>query len=206
MALPRPSPVLIKKHLHAANETGHHIQMKQRLLAVLPGFDVETGFTGSRVPDLALGRKFAVECQHSPMTVREWESRNADYNGFGTGVLWVWSLSLATNRRYDYFDHIEEDNFPEIRVPTVVRNCYREYWGRVFVMDCAGVIATTRLDRVEPRIEVSDFGSFVRTPKTLRCFGWSPLTQFWVKKFQSPTGFWLAKFEHEEWWKGGGNG
>jgi hypothetical protein len=161
-------------------ESERHHEMKAQLgkLFAGRGVDYEVPLVPGRRADVVLRERFVIECQESAISVTEWTARMADYSAAGCYVLWVWDVGrLVKAARGQTFqgllDLVQDEAFgfiKEIRIPAEVRHCHRQSFGKVYVLDKAGVLrschlrpATARVNEGGPAWDESSY-----TPRTLK--------------------------------------
>lgn len=115
----------------AIRESAEHIEMKfflfhalkQKYANVIVEAPLNNGIIDILLTDLN-GQKYAIECQYSPITVREWEERNAYLNKHGMAVIWVWSFNRFT--QYD---------IDEWKIPRYILHCHKMTYGKVYIFN-----------------------------------------------------------------------
>lgn len=117
-------------------ESFDHCRMKHTLREYIPDVILEPeDFLEGRRPDAKIGG-VAIECQLTPIRLKEWRQRLSEYSAAKRPMLWIWALRYITGEREDLFsDLCRQQSYP---VPRVVRVCHDESYGRVFVMDGLG--------------------------------------------------------------------
>lgn len=146
-------------------ESIRHLQMKaqmKKLLAPVTRVELEWSCAPGRRADIFLpDMDLVVECQASPISLDEWESRMTDYAQIGLDVVWVWDICRLYGKKtltcfppaYDpdawAREHLfffktygympEQPAEPEYRVPAEIRFCFDQlHIGHVLALDHLG--------------------------------------------------------------------
>ena len=90
---------------------------------------------GERRIDAMVAGLFAVECQVSPLTPKEWQARTVSHNRLGFPVLWIWDVKrLARKNTFEEAFLLEKNQRP-VWTPPEIRLCHEESRDLVFVAD-----------------------------------------------------------------------
>lgn len=105
-----------------SSESIDHINMKNDVIHFLKDypFGTEVSVIPDRRADVVIyqeNQPYVIECQASPITIREWQKRTLDYSKHGVFVVWIFhSKRLKFNPRAQLLAYLEE----EMRVPAEI--------------------------------------------------------------------------------------
>lgn len=157
---------------YGAGETQEHLRMKTAIANLLKDqFDVqvEQQLIPNRRADVVIKKELpeenrtlivAIECQHSPISIEEFEERNLDYSKYGIPVLWVWSSKRLGFRFFEEIESAINNGIDfEKRIPVEIRKtAYREWvkddnnhfasYNLIHVMDQNGDLRRIRMNDV----------------------------------------------------------
>lgn len=129
---------------YSENESKEHLLMKERIYKMIKAqhpvlsIELEKNLIPNRRADIVLRgkRTVVVECQVSPLTLREIKERTEDYNQLGYHVLWIYHLKRLKLSAF-------EQKISKVRFPEDVK-LLNEY-DSLFAMDDNGIIKKVRL-------------------------------------------------------------
>jgi hypothetical protein len=189
-----------------AGETEEHLWMKQQMriffAPTLTHIEVPL-IPGHRADVVLPSQRLVVECQVSPIDVREWERRTLDYHHHGYAVLLVWApdrLGIASDEQeLNELDAIILSQ-RGTRVAAEVLLCHQRAFGRVYALATTGQVVAVHLVPILRPV----FGGSPRPLKMTRTLHLLPLMPIAAPAritVHRETGTHLAQIEAEyAWW------
>lgn len=177
---------------YGTGESERHHEMKWQIGSMFAGQPVryEVPFAPERRADLVVGA-CVIECQCSPLSVDEWESRTVSYNTAGFSVLWIWDE-----------DRLHTIDGEEYRIPAEIRHCHQKSYGTVYILSGDGELVAAHFSPVV-RTSYSEYDGidYDRTLKTIKYVDRLSIDdrRGWVER--GPDGHKLVSFIRGGWWK-----